>query len=123
MGDYKRTYTNDRGYVVDASSKLKELADDAVARCYNGEETTLSEEEYMAALYPKNHDEYLVNGAILTCNKATKDVKILRGDVYNVYQPCKYILLHVTENPHAKVCGHLHHATIRDSVVNTNIKP
>ena len=39
MSGYKRTYRNDRGSPVDASGKLKELADDAIARCYNEEET------------------------------------------------------------------------------------
>lgn len=123
MGDYKRTYRNDRGYTVDASEKLKELTDDAIARCYNEEETTLSEEEYMAALYPKNHDEYLVNGAILTCNRASLDVKIYRGRIYNVVNPHQKTFLNVTENPKAEVCGHLYHATIRDAVKDTNITP
>ena len=123
MSGYKKTYRNDRGYVVDASGKQRELTDAAIARCYDGAETALSEEEYMAALYPKNHDEYLVDGAILTCNRATLDVKVYRGKVYNVANPHKRIPLNVTENPRAEACGHLYHATVRDAVKDTNITP
>ena len=94
---------NDSGYKVDLSKQQEQL--------------------YNEAFDPANHDEYLVNGAILTCSKAVFDVKVLHGKVYNVKKPSKVTVLEVTENPQAKCCGYLYHATVEDRKVKINIPP
>lgn len=98
MGESGLYHYNDSGYKENLSKQQEQLAQEAVARSadkMNG----MAEDAYMAELYPKDHEEYLVNGAILTCNKAIFDVKVLHGKVYNVKKPSKETVLEVTENP------------------------
>ena len=117
-----RPYIDDRGNSVDVSQIKQKLYDNAVERSYE-EQEEISEEEYMKALYPYNHDEYLVNGAILTCNMATEEVKSFGGNRYQISLASDKTVLNVTENPKAKCCGDLRHATILDCKKYENIKP
>ena len=107
MGEKGLFHYNDSGYKVDLSKQQEQLAEKA----------------YIDGFDPENHDEYLVNGAILTCSKAVTDVKVLHGRVYNVKKPSKETVLTVTENPQAKCCGYLYHATVEDRKVEINIPP
>ncbi len=107
MGEKGLFHYNDSGYKVDLSKQQEQLAEKA----------------YIDGFDPENHDEYIVNGAILTCSKAVTDVKVLHGRVYNVKKPSKETVLTVTENPQAKCCGYLYHATVEDRKVEINISP
>ncbi len=107
MGESGLYHYSDSGYKVDLSKQQEQLAEKA----------------YIDGFDPENHDEYLVNGAILTCSKAVTDVKVLHGRVYNVKKPSKETVLTVTENPQAKCCGYLYHATVEDRKVEINISP
>ena len=78
---------------------------------------------YMEALYPKEHDEYLVDGAILECSMATLMPQVLRGKLYQVNMPSKWTVLKVAENQKAKCCSDLRHATVVDCEKNVNIEP
>ncbi|MBD5546490.1 MAG: hypothetical protein HDQ97_03710 [Lachnospiraceae bacterium] len=115
-------YIDDRGNRIDASDIQKKLYNEAIERCYT-EKETVAEDLYMKTVYPKEHSEYLVDGAILKCNMATPEVKILGGKGYQVSFPSNKTILKVTENPKAKCCGDLCHATIVDCKMNKNILP
>lgn len=73
MGESGLYHYNDSGYKVDLSKQQEQLAEKA----------------YIDGFDPENHDEYLVNGAILTCSKVVSDVQVLHGRVYNVKKPSK----------------------------------
>lgn len=128
MIKYDKTYIDDRGNTVDATDIRKELVDEAYKR-WRKQETGLSEEKslideiYMECLYPVVHDEYLEDGAILQCNQATKEVKNWRGKEYKVDTPSDETFLTVSENTKFKCCTTLSHATIRDCIIDENIKP
>lgn len=64
-----------------------------------------------------------MNGAILECDKAIKGFKLYRGKTYNVPSPDTTTVLNVTENPRAKCCGYLYHATIKDRKAGVNVPP
>ena len=81
-----RPYIDDEGNLIDTSEIQQNLYDKAVERSYEDQEE-ISEEEYMKALYPYNHDEYLVNGAILTCNMATREIQSYAGNMYWISWP------------------------------------
>lgn len=121
MSEYNKKYLSDAGYLIDASNKQKELAEQAIERCYD-EQGGKSEEAYMDLLYPNEHDEYLVNGAMLKCDKTTPDVKVLRGKVYNVKSLNEETKLNVSKNSKAMNCQRLH-ATISDCEIKTNVNP
>ncbi len=122
MSEYNKQYTNDNGYKIDASKTQERLADEALKRSEDKLDG-MAEDVYMAAFYPKDHDEYLVHGAMLTCSMATTHVKVLRGVIYNVKSPDNTTILNVTENPQAKCCNNLYHATVKDRKVEDNITP
>lgn len=55
MIDFTKTYINDGGYKVDATKIRKELAEQAIERCYD-EQGGKTPEAYMEALYPNEHN-------------------------------------------------------------------
>lgn len=121
MKENHRYYTSDAGYRIDMTNKQKELEKQAIERCYD-EQGGKSEEAYMDLLYPDEHYEYLVNGAMLKCDKTIPDIKVLRGKVYNVKSPMEETRLNVTENTKATDCQRPH-ATIFDCEIKKNIPP
>lgn len=125
MSEFELYHIDDRGQKVDLSDEQKELADKAKDRCAEKikKDPEMTEDEYMAELYSKDHDEYLVNNAVLQCSMATPDFKLLRGKAYNVPSPDTTTFLNVTENPKAKCCGYLYHATVKDRKAGVNIPP
>lgn len=128
--NYVQGYVSEGGYTIDATNIRKRLAKEAYERYTEREEEELqkyAEEEYIAKLYPEEHDEYLVEGAVLTCTMTTKAKKIYRDKEYDVKSPCQTTTLSVTENKVLKCCD-LPHATIKDAkkkddVNNNNIPP
>ena len=125
MSEFELYHIDDRGQKVDLSDEQKELADKAKDRCAEKikKDPEMTEDEYMAELYSKDHDEYLVNNGVLQCSMATPDFKLLRGKAYNVPSPDTTTFLNVTENPKAKCCGYLYHATVKDRKAGVNIPP
>lgn len=127
---YVQGYVSEGGYTIDATNIRKRLAKEAYERYTEKEEAELqqyTEEQYFAELYPKEHDEYLVEGAVLTCTMTTKAKKIYRDKKYIVEFPCERTTLSVTENI-ALTCCDLPHATIKDAkkkddANNNNIPP
>lgn len=81
-------YKDDKGNWVDATKIQEELTDKAIERTYDKEQN-IDEDMYMQALYPKEHDEYLVDGAILECSMETLMPQVLRGRLYQVNMPSK----------------------------------
>ncbi len=127
MSEYELYHIDDSGRKVNCSDKQKELANEAKNRSAEKiaqkaeEDSEITEDKYMAELYSKDHDEYLVNGAILQCNMATTDFKLLQGKGYNAPSPSRTTILNVTENPKAKCCGYRYHATVKDRKAGDNI--
>lgn len=120
MSEYYKTYTRDDGKTIDASEKQDELAEEAINRCYD--QRIMTEKEYMKALYPIEHTEYLLDGAILQCDKTTPDLVKWRGITYDVEAPEEEIKLKVTENESAECCQK-YHATVADCQKGINIMP
>ena len=120
MGGYHKTYRRDDGITVDASDTQENLAEQAVERCYD--QRIMTEEEYMKALYPLEHTEYLLDGATLHCDQATFEPVIWRGITYYVESPNEETVLKVTENESAECCQK-YHATIADRQKGINIMP
>lgn len=128
--NYVQGYVSEGGYTIDATNIRKRLAKEAYERYTEQEEADLrqyTEEKYIAELYPEEHDEYLVEGAVLTCTMTTKAKKKYRDKEYDVDSPCQITTLSVTENKVLKCCD-LPHATIKDAKKaddenNNNIPP
>lgn len=115
--NYVKGYVSEGGYTLDATNIRKKLAGEAYERYTEQEKKELqqyAEEQYIAAIYPNEMDEYLVEGAILTCTMATTDQKIYRNKKYDVIFPSKNTFLTVTENKDASCYGDLHYATVKD---------
>ena len=99
MSEYELYHIDDSGRKVNCSDKQKELANEAKNRSAEKiaqkaeEDSEITEDKYMAELYSKDHDEYLVNGAILQCNMATTDFKLLQGKGYNAPSPSRTTIL------------------------------
>lgn len=129
MSEYELYHIDDCGRKVDLSEEQKKLANEAKERSAEKiaekveEDPEMTEDKYMAELYSKDHDEYLVNGAILKCSMAKDGYKLLHGKLYNVPSPDTTTVLNVTENPRAKCCGHFYHATKKDRKAEINIPP
>lgn len=114
-------YVDDRGKQISSEEKQKDLQNDVLERQYRGY-MDISEEEYIKLIYPKEHEEYLVNGARLTCSSLAPFPQELRGKTYLTTIPNNITVLRVTENTKAESCG-LYHATIADSKIYQNIVP
>ena len=125
--NYIKQYIGESGYTYDATNIRKQLAQEAYARYEAKEENQnqlkYAEDEYIAAIYPEEKDEYLVDGAVLTCTMTTKAKKTYRGKEYMVKSPCEETTLSVTENTSASCCGDLYHATVKDTKKEDNIPP
>ena len=125
--NYIKQYIGESGFTYDATNIRKKLAKEAYARYAEREENQnplkYAEEEYIAAAYPKEKEEYLVEGAVLTCTMATTDTKKYRDKEYEVILPGKKTILCVTENIDASCCDNLHYATINDTKKVHNIPP
>lgn len=118
-------YVSEGGYTIDATNIRKKLAKEAYQRYTEQDDKELqeyAEEKYIMELYPEEHDEYLVKGAVLTCTMTTKAKKIYRGKEYIVKSPCERTNLNVTENKDFKCCD-LPHATVEDAMKDDNIPP
>ncbi len=123
MPNYVKGYVSEGGYTIDATNIRKRLAKEAYERYTEEEELQqYAEEQYIAAIYPNEMDEYLVEGAILTCTMATTDKKIYRDKKYSVTSASIRTVLAVTENKEFKCCD-LPHATVKDTRKNDNIPP
>lgn len=124
--NYIKQYIGESGYTYDATNIREQLAQEAYARYEAKEENQnqlkYAEDEYIAAIYPEEKDEYLVDGAVLTCTMATDAIKKYRGKRYKVEGSSKITFLSVTENTKFKCCD-LPHATIRDAKKDDNIPP
>lgn len=124
--NYVKEYVSEAGCIISATNTRKQLAREAYARYAKREENQellqYAEEQYIAAVYPKEKDEYLVEGAILTCTKAITSKKTYRNRDYKAASIGKVTALSVTENTKFKCCD-LPHATIKDAKKNDNIPP
>jgi len=124
--NYIKQYVGENGYVYDATNIRKRLANEAYDRYTEQEEDQdlikYAEEQYIKAVYPKEKDEYLVEGAILTCTMATTDKKIYRDKKYMAASSGKVTALSVTENKEFQCCD-LCHATVKDAKKEDNIPP
>ncbi len=129
MDGYKLYHTDDSGRKVDLSDKQKELADQAKDRSAEKiakareDDPGMTDDEYMLEEYADDHDEYLVDGARLKCSHAIREIKVIQGKIYRSVAPDTTTVLKVTENPKAKCCGYLYHATVKDRKVKDNIPP
>ncbi len=129
MDGYKLYHMDDSGRKVDLSDKQKELADQAKDRSAEKiakareDDPGMTDDEYMLEEYADDHDEYLVDGARLKCSHAIREIKVIQGKIYRSVAPDTTTVLKVTENPKAKCCGYLYHATVKDRKVKDNIPP
>ncbi len=114
-------YVDDKGKLISSEEKQKDLQNNMLERQYR-EYMDISEEEYIKSIYPNEHEEYLVNGACLTCSSLEPFPQELRGKTYLTAIPNNITVLRVTENAKAESCG-LYHATIADSKIYKNIIP
>ncbi|MCH5259702.1 MAG: cell wall hydrolase [Lachnospiraceae bacterium] len=87
----------------------------------------INEDEIYELYYNYGEEgEYLVDGAILTCDRATTDVKVIRGVPFGYKstkkrEQRKRTRLAVSEN--AMVVNGVRMATVKDHIIKTNIKP
>ena len=125
MSEYDLYHIDDKGRRVDLSDKQEELAEGAIERSADkmDEYVAMAEEEYMDIIYPRDHDEYLVDGAILECNQAIGDDCGYDDRGFAMQSPGKTTVLNVTGESYAKACGYLYHATVKDRELGVNIKP
>lgn len=114
-------YIDDKGQEISSEEKQDDLKNEALERQYR-EYMDISEDEYIKSIYPKEHEEYLVDGAHLSCTSIVSHPQDLKGRTYLKGIPNTISILKVTENPKMESCG-LHHATILDSQINKNIFP
>jgi len=125
--NYIKQYLGESGYVYDATNIRKRLANEAYGRYTEQEEDQdlikYAEEQYIKAVYPKEMDEYLVEGAVLTCTMVTNDSKKYRDKEYAVTLPKTKTNLFVTENENASGCEGLRYATVKDTEKGVNIPP
>lgn len=115
--NYIKQYVGESGYTYDATKIRNQLAKEAYQRYIEQDDEELqkeAEENYIMAIYPNEKDEYLVEGAVLTCTMTTRDKKHYRDKVYKVDSPWQTTTLSVTENKKFKCCD-LPHATIKDT--------
>lgn len=120
-GEKMGNYTNNRGEKIDTNDIQDKLKENALERNFD-EEKAETEDIYLEMIYPREHDEYLVDGAILTCSKLDKNPQVYDGRIYLTSIPNCYTTLHVTENTKAMV-GRYYQATIQDCKINKNIVP
>jgi len=81
--NYVKGYVSEGGYTIDATNIRKKLAEEAYQRYVEQEDEKLqkeAEKKYIMEIYPNEKDEYLVEGAVLTCTMATVDTKIYRDN-------------------------------------------
>lgn len=125
MSEYDLYHIDDKGRRVDLSDRQEELAEEAIERSADkmDEYVAMAEEEYMDKIYPRDHDEYLVDGAILECNQAIGDDCGYDDRGFAMQSPGKTTVLNVTGESYAKACGYLYHATVKDRELGVNIKP
>ncbi len=71
MSEYNLYHIDDKGKRIDLSDKQEELAEEAIERSADkmSEYVAMAEEEYMDIIYPWDIEEYLVEGAILKCDR------------------------------------------------------
>jgi len=115
--NYIKQYVGESGYTYDATKIRNQLAKEAYQRYIEQDDEELqkeAEENYIMAIYPNEKDEYLVEGAVLTCTMTTRDKKHYKDKVYKVDSPCQTTTLSVTKNKNFKCCD-LPHATIKDT--------
>ncbi len=125
MSEYDLYHIDDKGRRVDLSDKQEELAEEAIERSADkmDEYVAMAEEEYMDKIYPRDFDEYLVDGAILECNQAIGEDCGYDDRGFAMQSPGKTTVLNVTGESYAKACGYLYHATVKDRKLGVNIKP
>lgn len=129
MVDLNYTYTNKpiNARIKKAKSRIK---NDMVNAALEGEIIPAGEEEAIRELYSgygRRDDEYLVEGAILTCDKAVTDVKIIRGQIFSCTElgdeaEKKKTILKVSTNQQEGINGMLI-ATVEDCKKGENIIP
>ncbi len=125
MSEYNLYHMDDKGKKVDLSDKQEDLAEEAIERSADkmDEYVKMAEEEYMDKIYPRDFDEYIVDGAILTCDQAIGDECGYDEKGFAMQSSGKTTVLHVTGESYAKACGYLYHATVKDRKLGVNIKP
>lgn len=124
--NYIKQYIGESGYVYNLTNIREQLAKEAYKRYTEQEEEELqkyTEEQYISAIYPKETDEYLVEGAVLKCTMATLEKKTYKNKDYSAVLPSERTFLKVTENKVASCNGGLCYATVNDSKKTDNIPP
>lgn len=131
MNYYIRENDKDCKGAEDASERkarhTKKCNEEIIAKASKKKEVTKEEIDEVLGEYALNQNEYLVDGAILSCDKAIRSKIVLDINSISHQFDCPQLSsmddtqLHVEEN--GREINGLYMATVKDTVLNKNISP